>query len=102
LRNENQLLPLKKDISSIAVIGPLADSQQDIEGSWTVMDQPSSAVTVLEGIRNKLGAGVRVEYAKGPDIKRDIPSFFEAFMPGPKAPPLGCAERLSLSGKRAK
>ena len=87
LRNENQLLPLKKDISSIAVIGPLADSKQDMEGSWTVMGQQSNAVTVLEGLRNKLGAGVRVEYAKGPDIKRDIPSFFEAFIPGPKAPP---------------
>jgi len=87
LRNENQLLPLKKDISSIAVIGPLADSQQDIEGSWVMEGKPSEAVTVLEGIRNKLGTGVRVEYAKGPDIKRDIPSFFEALMPGPKAPP---------------
>jgi beta-glucosidase len=87
LRNENQALPLKKDISSIAVIGPLADSKQDIEGSWTIMGEPSSAVTVLAGIRNTLGSGVRIEYAKGPDIKRDIPSFFEAFMSGPKAPP---------------
>jgi len=87
LRNENQLLPLKKELSSVAVIGPLADSKEDTEGSWTVMGQPSNAVAVLEGIRNKLGPGVRIEYAKGPDIKRDIPSFFDAFRAGPKAPP---------------
>jgi beta-glucosidase len=86
LRNENQLLPLKKNISSIAVIGPLADSPQDTEGSWTVSREGSQAVTVLQGIRNKLGSGVRIEYAKGPDIKRDIPSFFDALMPGPKPP----------------
>ncbi len=87
LRNENQLLPLKKNISSIAVIGPLADSQSDIEGSWTVRGMRSEAVTILQGIRNKLGAGVRVEYAKGPDIKRDIPAFFDSFSYRPKAPP---------------
>jgi beta-glucosidase len=92
LRNENQLLPLKKDIPSIAVIGPVADSQQDIEGSWVTFGTKSEAVTVLQGIRNMLGNGVHIEYAKGPDIKRDIPSFFEAFMPGPKAPPQAPAQ----------
>jgi beta-glucosidase len=92
LRNENQLLPLDKKISSIAVIGPLADSKRDMEGSWGVGNDAKDAVTVVEGIRNKLPSDVRIEYAKGPDIKRDIPSFFEAFMNRPKAPPQTPAE----------
>ena len=85
LRNENHLLPLKKDLSSVAVIGPLADSKQDTEGSWTVMGQRSSAVTVLEGIAHKVAPGTRVLHAPGPEIKRNIPSFFDALMnPHPK------------------
>lgn len=86
LRNENRTLPLKKTLSSVAVIGPLADSKEDTEGSWMVFGHVPSAVTVLEGIRTKLGSRVKVEYAKGPDIKRDIPSFFDAFIPGPPKP----------------
>jgi beta-glucosidase len=92
LRNENQFLPLDKKISSIAIIGPLADSKRDMEGSWGVGNDSKDAVTVVEGIRNKLPSDVRIEYAKGPDIKRDIPSFFDAFMNRPKAPPQTPAE----------
>ena len=36
LRNENQALPLAKSVKKIAVIGPLADAPQEIEGGWTV------------------------------------------------------------------
>ena len=39
-----------------------------------------------------LGPAARVEYAKGPDIRRDIPSFFDALVPGPKMPPETGAE----------
>ncbi len=92
LRNESQLLPLDNKVSSIAVIGPLADSKPDMKGSWGVGSDAKDAVTVVEGIRNKLPSSVRIEYGKGPDIKRDIPSFFEAFMGRPKAPPQTPAE----------
>jgi beta-glucosidase len=86
LRNEGGLLPLSKSLSSIAVIGPLSDSMAATEGSWLVFGHQPAAVTVLEGIRNKLGQSVRIEHANGPDIKRDIPSFFDAFATGPKKP----------------
>jgi beta-glucosidase len=85
LRNEGGLLPLKKTLSSVAVIGPLADSKHGTEGGWMVFGHVTAAVTVLEGIRARLGAAARIEYAKGPDIKRDIPSFFDTIMPGPPA-----------------
>lgn len=86
LRNEGGLLPLSTSISSLAVIGPLSDSKADTEGSWLVFGHQPAAVTVLEGIRNKLGSAVRIEHANGPNIKRDIPSFFDAFATGPKKP----------------
>jgi beta-glucosidase len=89
LRNEGNLLPLVKGdpkVSSVAVIGPLADSKRDIRGSWSFVDDVNSAVTVLEGIRAKLGTSAKVEYAQGVDIGRVYPSIFELFTgPRPKA-----------------
>jgi beta-glucosidase len=85
LRNEGRLLPLAKSLRSVAVIGPLADSKEATEGSWIVIDHSPSAVTVLEGIRAKLPAA-KVEYAPGPEIRRDIPSPFEDIMPGAGKP----------------
>jgi beta-glucosidase len=86
LKNEGGLLPLKKDIKKIAVIGPLADSMESTEGSWMVFGHTPAAVTVLAGIRAKL-PGAEVTYAPGPEIRRDIPSWFENFSPGPKKTP---------------
>ena len=79
LRNEGNLLPLAKrdpKISSVAVIGPLADSKRDIRGSWSFVDDVNSAVTVLEGIRAKVGSSLKVEYAPGVDIARVYQSPF--------------------------
>ena len=80
LRNEGNLLPLVKGdpkVSSVAVIGPLADSKRDIRGSWSLADDVNSAVTVVDGIRTKLGPSVKVEYTQGVDIARVYPSIFE-------------------------
>jgi len=80
LRNEGSLLPLVKGdpkISSVAVIGPLADSKRDIRGSWVFVDDVNRAVTVFEGVRAKVGSSVKVEYAPGVDLARAYPSIFE-------------------------
>jgi beta-glucosidase len=86
LRNEGGLLPLAKNLKHVAVIGPLADSMEATEGSWMVFGHTPAAVTVLAGIRTKL-QGAKVEFAPGPDIQRDIPSFFDTMMPGEKKAP---------------
>jgi beta-glucosidase len=86
LRNEQKTLPLAKTIASVAVIGPLADSKADTEGSWMVFGHEPAAVTVLEGIKAKL-PGAAVSYAPGPEIRRQVPSFFDNFSRGPKKPP---------------
>jgi beta-glucosidase len=83
LRNEGSLLPLDRDkLGSIAVIGPLADAARDTLGPWVFDHDLSETVTVLTGIRDKLGEGVRVEYSPGVSmIERQNPSFFDS-LPG--------------------
>jgi beta-glucosidase len=89
LRNEGSLLPLAKDAAkSIAVIGPLGDTKRDMLTMWDGFNiDRSSTVTVLDGIRNKLGAGARVEYAVGVELRKQYPSMFDnMFGPKPPAP----------------
>jgi len=89
LRNEGDLLPLAKNAGkSIAVIGPLGDSKRDMLSMWAGFGQDgSTSITVLEGIRNKLGAGAHVEYAPGVEIRKRYPSMFEGMMGAKPAPP---------------
>jgi beta-glucosidase len=85
LRNENGLLPLSKSLSSIAVIGPLADSKPDTMGSWSLAGNPADTVTVLEGIRKRFSTGATtVSWAKGVEIERGGPSIFDSQFPSPQ------------------
>jgi beta-glucosidase len=78
LKNQQEFLPLDKGrFKSIAVIGPLADAQNDLLGLWGAMAKPAPTVSILQGIKAKVGTSARVEFAHGPNIRRDIPSFFE-------------------------
>ena len=52
LKNDNNLLPLKKDLKTIAVIGPTADSYEMLLGNYH--GTPSKYVTPLQGIKNKM------------------------------------------------
>jgi beta-glucosidase len=93
LRNEGHLLPLQKSLASIAVIGPLIDSKPDILGSWSLASHPADAVTVLEGIRKRLGSGTKIAWAKGVEIDRGEPSIFDDQFPDPKSTLTTDAER---------
>lgn len=74
LQNRGGLLPLKKDASRIVVMGPNAADSVMLWGIY--FGQPTHTVTVLEGIKAKLGADVR--YAKACEITEinDIESLF--------------------------
>jgi len=66
LKNENNLLPLKKDLTNLAVIGPLADSKDDPLGGWAAQGNPNDVISVLAGIKNKLsGYSTEINYAEG-------------------------------------
>jgi len=71
LKNERDTLPLNKDVRSIAVIGPLADSKRDMIGSWSGDGRADTAVTLLEGIRARVSPQTRVVYAKGCEVTGD-------------------------------
>ena len=84
LKNENGTLPLKKDIKTIAVIGPNADAPEVLLGNYS--GRPSKSVTPLAGIRNTVSAGTKVLYALGSTLSG------EALVPVP-------ASALTLNGK---
>jgi beta-glucosidase len=68
LKNEKNALPLKKSIKSIAVIGPNADDPHNVLGDYVAKKVLQHVVTVLEGIKTKVGPGVRVDYVKGCEV----------------------------------
>ncbi|HZN10543.1 MAG TPA: glycoside hydrolase family 3 N-terminal domain-containing protein [Blastocatellia bacterium] len=68
LKNERETLPLSKDVRSVAVIGPLADSQKDMIGSWSGDGRAEDAVTLLAAVKARLGARARVTFAKGCEV----------------------------------
>ncbi|PKH20950.1 beta-glucosidase BglX [Enterobacterales bacterium CwR94] len=67
LKNRQQTLPLKKS-GTIAVIGPLADSQRDIMGSWSAAGRAQQAVTLLQGLKNATAGKATLLYAKGANV----------------------------------
>jgi beta-glucosidase len=80
LRNEAALLPLDKSgtkIHSIAVIGPLGDAEADLLSMWGAMTKPGPTVSVLQGIREKVGSAISVAFAHGPNLTREFASPFE-------------------------
>uniref|UniRef100_UPI00404B21A0 beta-glucosidase BglX n=2 Tax=Flavobacterium sp. TaxID=239 RepID=UPI00404B21A0 len=70
LKNENQLLPLKKS-GTIALIGPLADAKENMAGTWSVATKQENSISVLKGLQDKLGKNAKVLYAKGSNIHED-------------------------------
>jgi len=68
LKNQNNLLPLKKSIKSIAVIGPNADDAHNLLGDYVAHKVLQHVITVREGIQAKAGPGVRVDFIKGCDV----------------------------------
>lgn len=63
LKNDKNTLPLKKDLKTIAVIGPNADDPDVLLGNYN--GQPSVSYTPLTGIKNKVSPGTKVLYSQG-------------------------------------
>lgn len=76
LRNEGQLLPLSRELHSVAVIGPLADSKLDTMGSWAIHGNRNDTVTVAEGLREML-PHAEVSVTEGVEIERGSPTIFD-------------------------
>lgn len=68
LKNEKNILPLNKEIRSVAVIGPNAVAPVDQLGDYIPQTVPQHVVTVLEGIQNKVSSKTKVTYVKGCNV----------------------------------
>ena len=66
LKNAGNMLPLRKDLRTIAVVGPNADQWRVLLGNYN--GTPSSAVTPLAGIRAAVSKNTRVIWARGADL----------------------------------
>ncbi len=77
LKNENNVLPLRKDLKSIAVIGPDADEASNQIGDYAPAKVLQPVITILDGIRQKVGLQTKVLYAKGCNVMGNDKSGFE-------------------------
>ena len=84
LKNANALLPLSKQTKRIALVGPLANNRAEVMGSWKARGEDKDVVTVLEGIKNKLGSGTEVNYVQGCDFLDPSTSEFSAALEAAK------------------
>ncbi len=71
LKNDRETLPIGKDLKAIAVIGPLADDQQDLIGSWFGDGRKEDAVSLLAGVQAKVSSATKVYHARGCDFTDD-------------------------------
>jgi beta-glucosidase len=69
LKNSGGLLPLSRGVSSIALIGPLADDRVDPLGPWDALGRPEDVITLREGIRRAITPSARLLYAQGCTIE---------------------------------
>lgn len=74
LKNENGILPLQKDLGTIAVIGPNADQWLMLLGNYNGV--PSEAITPLRGIREKVSKQTKVMFAQGCELADGMPMFY--------------------------
>jgi len=76
LRNKGNLLPLKADLRSIAVIGPMADSKLDTMGSWAIHGDRADTVTIAQGLRERL-PNAKINVTAGVEIERGSATIFD-------------------------
>ena len=70
LKNENNILPLSRDVKTIAVIGPNADNWEALLGNYNGI--PENPVTVLQGLRNKLEPRTKILFAEGSHLANEV------------------------------
>lgn len=75
LKNDNQILPLKKS-GTIAVIGPLAHTSENMGGTWSVATKQDKSKSFLDGLKVVAGNKAKIVYAKGSNL--DYDAEFEA------------------------
>ena len=85
LKNDNNLLPLKKE-GTIALIGPLANTAENMAGTWSVATNQEKSNPFLAGLKTVVGDKANVLYAKGSNLDYDLELETKATMFGKTIP----------------
>jgi len=106
LKNENQTLPLSKNLKTIAFIGPMVKEYKANMGFWSVelpsVDYDKWVVSQWDGLQNKVGKNTKLLYAKGCEVDGDNKDgFAEAVAAAKQADVvvLSIGERRDMSGE---
>ena len=78
LKNEDGLLPLRKAGQKIALIGPLAQDRDNIEGCWTLFGDKSRYVTLETGLRAALDDAALLDVVPGCELEAPLAGGIEA------------------------
>jgi beta-glucosidase len=87
LKNDKNILPLKKDYKKIAIIGPFANNSEDPIGGWGGLGDSADVTTVLEGFKNfVVDGGAQILFSKGCNINdQDKTGFKDAITKAKKS-----------------
>ncbi|OXB24645.1 glycosyl hydrolase [Flavobacterium tructae] len=106
LKNDNETLPLSKNLKTIAFIGPMVKEYKENMGFWSVelpeVDYNKWIVSQWDGLQNKVGKNTRLLYAKGCEVDGDNKDgFAEAVATAQQADVviLSIGERRDMSGE---
>ncbi|MBS7229974.1 glycoside hydrolase family 3 C-terminal domain-containing protein [Flavobacterium psychroterrae] len=106
LKNENQTLPLSKNLKTIAFIGPMVKEYKANMGFWSVelpdVDYDKWVISQWDGLQNKVGKNTKLLYAKGCEVDGDNKDgFAEAVATAKQADVviLSIGERRDMSGE---
>lgn len=106
LKNENQTLPISKNVKTIAFIGPMVKEYKENMGFWSVelpeVDYNKWIVSQWDGLQNKVGKNTKLLYAKGCDVDgTNKDGFAEAVATAKQADVviLSIGERRDMSGE---
>ncbi|WP_416446117.1 beta-glucosidase BglX [Leeuwenhoekiella sp. A16] len=77
LKNQDKLLPFSASAKNIAVIGPLANDKDSPLGNWRAQATANSAVSVLEGIKDRAPKGTKITYTEGAKLSTGKRAFLD-------------------------
>jgi len=75
LKNEGNVLPLVRNNTTIALIGPLADAGEEMLGAWYAQGEPKRSVSFRQGLKN-VAPETEILYAKGCEIEGNVKDGF--------------------------
>jgi len=85
LKNESNTLPLKKT-GTVALIGPLANTGSNMPGTWSVNADLKNTQSLLDGMKELVGAKVKVLHSLGSNLLEDATYQERATMFGREIP----------------